>query len=156
MMADLDVCMAGRVAEEVIFGTDEVTSGASSDLMQASRLAREMVTKWGMSEGVGPVYHGGSSGPETHDAIDREVRALLDASYARAKKLISKHRRDLDRLAKALLEYETLTGEEVEKVHIDVRVSKAAPPSNRTYHLYCIHTTCALPLANTLLIGHLC
>ena len=88
--------------------------------MQATQLAREMVTKWGMSDSVGPVFHSSNGqvtvGAQTQDAIDKEIKMILDSSYARATKILKSNRRDLDRLAKALLEYETLTGEEVLRV----------------------------------------
>jgi len=120
MLARLDVCMGGRVAEELIFGPEEVTSGASSDIQQATNLAREMVTKYGMSDHVGVVFHnlskGGGASPETQDVIDREVRAILQSSYARAQKLLESNRKELDLLAGALLEYETLTGSEIGEI----------------------------------------
>mmetsp|Transcript_89735 Transcript_89735/g.256474 ORF Transcript_89735/g.256474 Transcript_89735/m.256474 type:complete len:709 (+) Transcript_89735:199-2325(+) len=118
MLAKLDVCMGGRVAEELIFGVDAVTSGASSDIQQATRLARSMVMQWGMSDEVGVVFHGNrdSPSPEVQATIDREVQKILTSSYARAFKLLETNRRELDLLAKALIEHETLTGSEIRDV----------------------------------------
>ena len=118
MLASMDVMMGGRVAEELIFGADNVTSGASSDIMQATRIARNMVTKFGFSEQVGIVYHGGATGEEhasdeTRARIDAEVKILTNAAYERAKALLTKHAAQHKLLAQTLLEYETLTGEEV-------------------------------------------
>ena len=118
MLATMDVCMGGRVAEELIFGPDNVTSGASSDIMSATRIARNMVTKYGFSEQVGIVYHGGATGEEhasdeTRASIDNEVKRLTDAAYQRAKNLLIKNAARHELLAQTLLEYETLTGDEV-------------------------------------------
>jgi len=114
MLAKMDVCMGGRVAEELIFGVDEVTSGASSDIKQATSLARNMVTKWGMSDEIGVVFHDkDDQSPETRAAIDREIQKLLMASYQRAKVVLEAHRKDLDLIAKGLLERETLSGPEL-------------------------------------------
>ncbi|CAI5457588.1 unnamed protein product [Closterium sp. Yama58-4] len=115
MLARLDVCMGGRVAEELVFGPGEVTSGASSDIVQATRLAREMVTKYGMSEAVGVVAHdyeddGRSMSTETRLTIEREVRALLQRAHDNARAILVKHEAELHALAGALLERETLTG----------------------------------------------
>ena len=130
--ADLAVAMGGRVAEELIFGYDKVTSGASSDIQQATRMAKAMVTKWGMSDKLGPMdYSDGDGGEpflgatygqskatseETASLIDVEVRRILDEAYALATKLLKKHNKELDLLAKALLEYETLTGSEIDEL----------------------------------------
>lgn len=121
MLAFMDVCMGGRVAEELIFGSENVTSGASSDIMNATRTARAMVTKYGFSEEVGIVYHGGNTGEEsasgaTRAKIDSEVKNLTDSSYKRAKELLSKHSKEHHLLAETLLEYETLTGDEVRDI----------------------------------------
>ena len=118
MLAAMDVCMGGRVAEELIFGAENVTSGASSDIQQATRIARSMVTKFGFSEQVGIVYHGGDTGEEhasdeTRASIDAEVKKLTDAAYARTKALLHKYSKKHKLLAETLLEYETLTGDEV-------------------------------------------
>jgi len=118
MIAFMDVAMAGRVAEELIFGKENITSGASSDIMSASSTARAMVTKYGYSKDVGIVYHGGNTGEqsasvETRAKIDTEVKSLTESSYKRAKDLLTKHSREHRLLAETLLEYETLTGDEV-------------------------------------------
>jgi len=116
MYAIMDVCMGGRVAEEIIFGKDEVASGAMSDIVSATRIARNMVTKYGFSEELGVVYHSDESGSvseETRARIDAEVKKLTDASYQRAKNILTKHARQHQLLAQTLLEYETLTGDEV-------------------------------------------
>lgn len=118
MLAQMDVYMGGRVAEELIFGTDEVTSGASSDIMGATNIARNMVTKWGFSDEVGIVFHGGSNGKDsaseqTRAAIDTEVKKLTDKAYVRAKHLLETHKAEHKLLAETLLEYETLTGDEI-------------------------------------------
>ena len=118
MLAFMDVCMGGRVAEELIFGEEEVTSGAMSDIVNATRTARAMVTKYGFSDRVGIVFHGGSSGEEsasveTRAKIDEEVKILTEAAYSRAKGLLKKYSKEHHLLAEALLEYETLTGDEV-------------------------------------------
>jgi len=119
LLARLDVCMGGRVAEELTFGDDEITGGASSDIQQATNVARVMVTKYGMSEDVGLVFHdlrGNDTSATTRKTIDDEVKKLCDASYKRAKDiLVSKHG-DLEKLAQALLEYETLSGAEIDKI----------------------------------------
>ncbi|KAE9132737.1 ATP-dependent zinc metalloprotease FTSH 4 [Phytophthora fragariae] len=119
LLARLDVCMGGRVAEELTFGEEEITGGASSDIQQATNVARTMVTKYGMSEDVGLVFHdlrGNDTSATTRKTIDDEVKKLCDASYKRAKDiLVSKHA-DLEKLAQALLEYETLSGAEIDKI----------------------------------------
>jgi ATP-dependent metalloprotease len=121
MLAFMDMAMGGRVAEELIFGPDNVTSGAMSDIQSATRVARNMVTKCGFSEQVGIVFHGGSTGEEsasdhTRDQIDTEVKRMTDAAYKRAKDLLMKHSREHKLLAETLLEYETLTGDEVRDI----------------------------------------
>jgi ATP-dependent metalloprotease len=132
MIAEMDVCMAGRAAEELIFGVGNITSGASSDLERATAIATSMVEKYGMSSKVGLValsrggkQRGGGGGQiseETLAVIDSEVRKLTDESYARALKMLKRHRRSLTALAEALLEAETLTGAQVREV---VEESKA-------------------------------
>lgn len=118
MLARLDVCMGGRVAEELIFGENEVTSGASSDLQQATSLARAMVTKYGMSKEVGVVTHnyddnGKSMSTETRLLIEKEVKYFLERAYNNAKKILTTHSKELHALANALLEQETLSGSQI-------------------------------------------
>ncbi|NOX41542.1 MAG: ATP-dependent metallopeptidase FtsH/Yme1/Tma family protein [Alphaproteobacteria bacterium] len=123
------MAMGGKVAEELIFGPENVTSGASSDIQQATRIARAMVTQFGMSDELGNIeyvmeqqsYLGpqGSqfvAGPEARKQIDAEVRRLVDTGYQTAKRILTDQSQDLERLAQGLLEYETLTGGEITKV----------------------------------------
>lgn len=118
MKAMMDVAMGGRVAEELILGKEETTSGASSDIASATNIARNMVTKYGFSDEIGLVRYGGSTGQEhaseeTRNKIDSEVKKLTDASYNRAKEILTKYSKQHHMLAQTLLEYETLTGDEV-------------------------------------------
>jgi len=117
MKAELDVCMGGRVAEEMIYGTDGVTGGASSDIARATQVAEQMVTTYGMSSKVGHVYYDKddkhSLSPETRSAIDGEVRRLLEESYKRATGLLTKHSAKLHSLAELLIEEETLSGKQI-------------------------------------------
>merc|ERR1711953_855948 len=111
----------GRVAEELIFGEDNITSGAGSDIVNATRTARAMVTKYGFSDEIGIVHHGGATGEEsasdaTRAQIDAEVKKLTENSYKRAKDLLKKYSKEHHLLAEALLEYETLTGDEVRDI----------------------------------------
>ena len=135
LKARLAVCFGGRVAEELIFGKDNITTGAGggngSDINQATQLARAMVTKYGMSEEMGPVEYGenqeevflGRSVTQTQSVseavaqkIDKEIRKLVDEGYNHAKKILTEKIEDLHKIAKALLTYETLTGEEIEDI----------------------------------------
>jgi cell division protease FtsH len=131
MYANLAVAMGGRVAEEVIFGYDKVSSGASSDISYATDLARSMATQWGMSDKLGPlkyvenqeeVFLGHSvtkaqnMSEETAQMIDSEVRAIVTTGYDRAKQVLTDNIDQLHAIAGALLEYETLTGDEIKKV----------------------------------------
>ena len=125
MIARLDICMGGRVAEELVFGEDAVTSGASNDIMQATRLAKAMVTKYGFSSKVGVVFvdEKGKQSGRTQGDIDDEVKELLQNSYERAKALLTKHRAELELVAKGLMEYESLAGSEI------VDIIKGKPPA---------------------------
>jgi len=117
MLAHIDVCMGGRVAEELIFGHDSVTTGASSDLMQATQMARNMVTKYGMSESLGPLYHERGElenlSSATREAIEAEVKAYVQRGEANARRILTSHKEELHRLAKGLLAHETLSREEI-------------------------------------------
>ncbi len=128
MTSRLVIMMAGRVAEELTFGKKNVTSGAQSDIEQATRLARAMVTQWGYSDKLGKVSYGENQqevflghsvaqtknvSEETSQIIDEEVRRLVDSGFAEAKKILTKRKKDLETLAQGLLEYETLTGVEI-------------------------------------------
>jgi len=126
--ADLRVACGGRIAEELIFGDDKVTTGASSDIRMATDMARRMVTEWGMSDKLGflaysadeqEVFLGRSVSQQknmadaTASIIDLEVRRIVDEAYDAATKILKKHNVELERLAQGLLEYETLDGEEI-------------------------------------------
>jgi cell division protease FtsH len=128
MTSRLTILMGGRLAEEIIFGREKITSGASSDIDQATRLARAMVTKWGFSDRLGVVSYGENQdevflghsvsrtqnvSEETARIIDEEVKRLVQAGYDEAKRILTEKIEDLHTLAKALLEYETLTGDEI-------------------------------------------
>ncbi|KAI3841097.1 hypothetical protein MKW92_004700, partial [Papaver armeniacum] len=137
MLAMLDVCMGGRVAEELIFGKSEVTSGASSDLQKATSLAREMITKYGMSEKVGLVTHnydddGKSMSTKTRLLIEKEVKDLLDRAYTNAKTILTSHSIELHALANALLLKETLTGAQINALldQIDEKQMRSRPVLN--------------------------
>ncbi|KAK4545897.1 hypothetical protein LTR36_002461 [Oleoguttula mirabilis] len=119
LLARIDVCMGGKVAEELIYGADNVTTGASSDIQNATAVAYTMVTQAGMSEALGNVdlstdYARLSS--ETKQRIENEVRRLVEEGRERAVKLLTANREGLNRLANALVEYETLDRDEMEKV----------------------------------------
>ncbi|MBR0964936.1 ATP-dependent zinc metalloprotease FtsH [Bradyrhizobium diazoefficiens] len=128
MTSRLAIMMGGRVAEELIFGREKVTSGASSDIEQATRLARMMVTRWGLSEKLGTVSYGenqdevflGMSVSRTQNAseatvqkIDSEIRRFVEEGYNEATRILTEKRADLEALAKGLLEFETLSGDEI-------------------------------------------
>jgi cell division protease FtsH len=129
MTSRLAIMMGGRVAEELVFGKEKVTSGASSDIEQATRLARMMVTRWGLSEALGTVSYGenqdevflGMSVSRTQNAseatvqkIDTEIRRFVEEGYNEATRILTEKRADLEALAKGLLEFETLSGDEIQ------------------------------------------
>ncbi len=129
MTSDMAMGMGGRVAEELIFGHEKVTSGASSDIQYVTKMARNMVKHWGMSEVVGTVFHGKDQenqgifgaaaaevSEETLKTIDDEVRKLVNDANTSATVILKKHDKKLHKLAKALIEYETLSGEEIENI----------------------------------------
>ncbi|MGF1447160.1 MAG: ATP-dependent zinc metalloprotease FtsH [Pikeienuella sp.] len=129
LTSKIAMAMGGRVAEELVFGEDKVTNGAASDIQQVTRIARAMVTQFGMSDKLGAIdyanetesYLGIMPGQtrnsgETQKTIDQEVKALVDEGYQTAKQVLTAKRDDLERLAQGLLEYETLTGDEITKV----------------------------------------
>ncbi|PSS04434.1 ATP-dependent zinc metalloprotease FTSH 11 like [Actinidia chinensis var. chinensis] len=121
LLARLDVCMGGRVAEELIFGQDHITTGASSDLHTATELAQYMVSTCGMSDTIGPVYIKERPGSEMQSRIDAEVVKLLREAYDRVKALLKKHEKALHSLANSLLEYETLNAEEIKRILLPYR-----------------------------------
>ncbi len=128
MVSRLIIMMGGRVAEELTFGKENITSGASSDIEQATKLARAMVTQWGFSDVLGQVAYGenqqevflGHSVSQTKNVsestaqkIDTEVRRLIDEAYTEARRILTEKHDDFVTMAEGLLEYETLSGEEI-------------------------------------------
>jgi cell division protease FtsH len=125
------VALGGRLAEEIIFGEEEVTTGASNDLQQVARVAKQMITRFGMSDRLGPVALGRQQGnmflgrdimserdfsEETAAAIDEEVRKLVDTAYIRAKEVLVNNRQVLDEIAQMLIEKETVDAEELQEI----------------------------------------
>ena len=142
MLADLCVAFGGRIAEELVFGHEKVTTGAQSDIEQATRMARAMVTRFGMSDSLGPIAYAenqeevflGHSVSRTQNVseataqkIDAEIHRIIDECYAKAKEILNDHQSDLNVLARGLLEYETLTGDEI------VALLKGIPPVRTPY-----------------------
>jgi cell division protease FtsH len=135
------VALGGRVAEEIVYGEDEVTTGASNDLQQVARVARQMVTRFGMSDRLGPVALGRSQGgmflgrdiaaerdfsEDTAAAIDEEVSQLVAEAYKRATAVLNGNRKVLDELAEMLVERETVDADDLQELLIrsDVRVAE--------------------------------
>ncbi len=131
MHDNLAMSMGGRVAEELVFGYDEVSSGASGDIQYSTDLARKMVTQWGMSDTLGPIQYAANEqevflghsvsqqknlSEETAKLIDEEIKRFVDEGYQRAKKILTDHRDQLNLIGEALLEYETLTGDELKDI----------------------------------------
>ncbi|KAK1665717.1 hypothetical protein QYE76_053876 [Lolium multiflorum] len=116
LLARLDVCMGGRVAEELIFGEENVTTGARNDLHTATELAQYMVSNCGMSDAIGPVHVRERPSADMQSRIDEEVVKLLREAYERVTRLLKKHEKQLHALANALLERETLTSDEINKI----------------------------------------
>ncbi|WP_353204190.1 ATP-dependent zinc metalloprotease FtsH [Sphingomonas sp.] len=142
MYADLATVMGGRVAEELIFGYDKVSSGASGDIKQATKLARAMVSQWGMSDALGPLQYEEQQGEtflgysqtqrqnmsnETALMIDSEIRKLVDGGLTRAREVLTEHIDQLHRIAGALLEYETLTGDEIKRLAFEGDIGRDDP-----------------------------
>jgi cell division protease FtsH len=143
MYANLAVSMGGRVAEEIIFGHDKVSSGASSDISYATDLARSMVTQWGMSDKLGPLKYADNQeevflghsvtrtqnvSEQTAQMIDAEVREIVTTGYNRAHQLLTENIDQLHALAGALLEYETLTGDDIKKLIAGEPIDKGGTP----------------------------
>ncbi len=146
MHADLAVSMGGRVAEEIIFGHDKVSSGASSDIQYATKLARNMVTKWGMSDKLGPLQYEESQegylgmgqtartmgSAETNKLIDSEIKDLVEGAHKRATEILKMQEDKLHLLAQAMLEYETLTGDEIKALLDSGSIDRPDAPSAPT------------------------
>jgi len=141
MLSRLTILMGGRAAEELKFGYDAVTSGASSDIAGATNLARSMVTEWGMSDILGPIQYADNSNEvflgravtqnknmseETAKLVDSEIKRLVSDAHEEALKILKTKKKDWEKLAKAMMEYETLTGEEINAVLRGEKIDKSA------------------------------
>jgi len=151
MLSRLIICMGGRASEELKFGYDKVTSGASADIASATNLARSMVTEWGMSDILGPVLYAENSSEvflgrsvtqnknmseETARLVDTEIKRLLTEAHDQATAILQKYDTQLEALAKALMEYETLSGEEIKEIIAGKKINRTeqtpVPPEKRT------------------------
>jgi cell division protease FtsH len=127
MIARMAMAMGGRAAEELHFGYDKVTSGASSDIEQVTRIATAMVTEWGLSDAIGPIAYkqqdngsfvpgigrGSAISPDTAKLIEAEIKRFITEAHEKALEILKKKKKDWVKLAEALLEYETLSGDEI-------------------------------------------
>ncbi|HET6309233.1 MAG TPA: ATP-dependent zinc metalloprotease FtsH [Rhodopila sp.] len=151
LLSELTMAMGGRAAEEIIFGPDKVSNGAAGDIKMATDQARRMITEWGMSDKLGMIAYGDNSqevflghsvtqnknvSEATAREIDGEIKAIIDRSYAKARRLLTENVEELHRLARGLLEHETLSGDEIRTVLrgepvIRKVVDEPAPESRR-------------------------
>jgi cell division protease FtsH len=151
LLSELTMAMGGRAAEEIIFGPDKVSNGAAGDIKMATDQTRRMVTEWGMSDKLGMIAYGDNSqevflghsvtqhknvSEETAREIDREIKEVIDRAYAKARRILTENIEELHRLARGLLEHETLTGDEIRTVLrgepvIRKVVDEPAPESRR-------------------------
>tara|TARA_B100000949_G_scaffold60139_1_gene53181 strand:- start:1351 stop:3273 length:1923 start_codon:yes stop_codon:yes gene_type:complete len=146
LQADLAVAMGGRIAEEIIFGPSKVTTGASSDISMATNIARKMVTEWGMSDKLGPLAYGENEqeiflghsvtqkkniSESTAKEIDKEIRKIVDEAYKKAYSILKKNINQLHKLAKGLLHYETLTGDEIKDIIKGKKIKKFVAKSKK-------------------------
>ncbi len=147
LFAHLAVAMGGRVAEELIFGHDAVTTGAASDIRMATSMARRMVTEWGMSDKLGPLRYSANEeevflghsvtqqkniSESTAEIIDAEIRRIVEEADAYARKIITEEVDNLHAIAKALLEYETLTGDEIHALLRGEKIDRPDQPETPT------------------------
>ena len=131
LRSQLASLFGGRVAEELVYGKDNVTTGASNDIERASAIARNMVTKWGLSDSMGPLAYGENEdevflgrsvtqhkhiSDETHRQLDQEVRRIIDEAYAAARKILEEHRDRLEMMAEALMRYETIDVKQIDQI----------------------------------------
>ena len=131
LLAELTMAMGGRASEEIIFGPDKVSNGASGDIKMATDQARRMITQWGMSEKLGMIAYGDNSqevflghsvtqnknvSEATAREIDTEIKEMIDRAYSKARKLLTENVEELHRVARGLLEHETLSGDEIRTV----------------------------------------
>ena len=159
MKAKLAMMFGGRVAEELIFGKSNITSGASNDILQATQKARSMVVEWGMSEKLGPLRYSEneedvflgrsvtqrkSMSDETAKLIDQEIRGFIDEAEGHARKILKKYIKHLHSLAKALLEFETLSGDEVNEL-----IKKGKIKSNKHDDIDSNNKKTSIPLGKT-------
>ena len=142
-MSQITSLFGGRVAEEMTLGKEGITTGASNDIQRATEIARNMVTKWGLSDAMGPLMYdeGGEEvflgrtaaqpskamSDETALAIDKEVRAIIDECYEKARDLLEEHRSKMDMMAEALMQYETIDSEQIDAI---MEGRKPNPPSD--------------------------
>lgn len=153
--ADLAVAMGGRIAEEMIFGPNKITTGASSDISMATQIARRMVTEWGMSEKLGPITYGENTqevflghsvaqhknvSESTAQMIDEEIKRIVKEAYDRAKHILTKYRKHLELLAETLLDLETLSGEEINVLLKEGKLDRVKAVSG-----FAIHTSSSIP-----------
>src|SRR3546814_717289 len=146
MKARLALCFGGRIAEQLIYGVDELNTGASNDIQQATDMARSMVMEYGMSEKLGwlryrdnqeevflghSVARNQSVSEDTARTIDQEIRKLIEEAEATARKVLTDHLDELHRLAGALLEFETLNGEEAKKAIKGEDIGREDPSNKR-------------------------
>ncbi|XP_057181394.1 ATP-dependent zinc metalloprotease FtsH-like [Triplophysa rosa] len=133
LKAKLAIAMGGRVAEELVFGVDNITSGASSDIVSATNIARKMVTEWGMSKKIGEINYSDddsmgfrvtSKPNDIANLIEEEVKNLIVLARDEAIKILTKHRNKLDLIADTLLELETITGEHLNQILEDGKIKK--------------------------------
>ena len=131
LLARMKMAMGGRVAEELVFGPDKVSNGAAGDIKQATNIARTMVTEWGMSDKLGMIAYGDNSqevflghsvtqnknvSEVTAREIDAEIKGIIDRAYQRSNQILTENIEELHRLARGLLEHETLSGDEIRTV----------------------------------------